>query len=167
MDTAGLSYVDKKRHLEQTRARVWSRCFVSPTISLSIFRVKPPIAAQFSCRVIPNPTCSLIFANCIESYFQLTLCVLSLLLGLQIKTVSPADSMPLDCDSSALMHLSLSRWGFPCPVKHVQLYQKYKGKGVPSPLDFRAKLQRYHDPTIGVSPGARGYHTRCRRNTPP
>jgi hypothetical protein len=27
--------------------------------------------------------------------------------------VSPADSMPLDSDSSALMHLSLSRWGFP------------------------------------------------------
>jgi hypothetical protein len=30
--------------------------------------------------------------------------------------VSPADSMPLDSDSAALMRLSLSRWGFPCPA---------------------------------------------------
>ena len=30
-----------KRHREQTRAWVWSWCFVCPTISLSIFKVKP------------------------------------------------------------------------------------------------------------------------------
>ena len=41
-----------KRHREQTRAWVWSRCFVRPTISLSIFRVKPQIAAQFWCRCV-------------------------------------------------------------------------------------------------------------------
>jgi hypothetical protein len=40
--------------------------------------------------------------------------------------VSPADSMTLDSGSAALMHLSLSRWGFPCPVRHLQIYHKYK-----------------------------------------
>jgi hypothetical protein len=33
--------------------------------------------------------------------------------------VSPTDSMPLDSDSAALMRLSLSRWGFPCPARHL------------------------------------------------
>ena len=41
-----------KRHREQTRAWVWSRCFVRSTISLSIFRVKPQIADQFWCRCV-------------------------------------------------------------------------------------------------------------------
>jgi hypothetical protein len=73
--------------------------------------------------------------------------------------VSPADSMSLDSDSAALMRLSLSRWGFPCPARHLQIYHKYKGQGVPFPLDFQAMLPRYRDPTIGVSLGARGYRT--------
>ena len=67
--------------------------------------------------------------------------------------------MPLDSDSAALMRLSLSRWGFPCPARHLQIYHKYKGQGVPFPPDFRAMLPRYRDPTVGVSLGARGYRT--------
>ena len=59
--------------------------------------------------------------------------------------------MHLDSDSAALMRLSLIRWGFPCPTTYLQIYQKYKGQGVPFPPDFRAML-RYRDPTIGVSP---------------
>ena len=62
--------------------------------------------------------------------------------------------MPLDSDSAALMRLSLSRWGVPCPVSHLQIYQ-----GVPFPPDFRAMLPRYRDPTTGVSLGTRGYRT--------
>jgi hypothetical protein len=62
--------------------------------------------------------------------------------------VSQADSMPLDSDSAALMRLSLNWWGFPCPTRHLQIYHKYKGKGVPFPPDFRAILPRYRDPTI-------------------
>ncbi len=68
--------------------------------------------------------------------------------------VSPADSIPLDSDSAALMRLSLSRWAFPCPVRHLQIYHKYKGQGVPFPPDFRTMLPHYRDPTIGVSLGA-------------
>jgi hypothetical protein len=71
--------------------------------------------------------------------------------------VSPADSMPLDYDSAALMRLSLSMWVFPCPARHLQIYHKYKGHGVPFPPDFRAMLHR--DPTIRVPLGARGYRT--------
>ncbi len=73
--------------------------------------------------------------------------------------MSPADSMPLDSDSAALMRLSLSRWGFPCSARHLQIYHKYKGQGVLFPPDFRVMLPRYRDPTIGVSVGARGYRT--------
>ncbi len=69
--------------------------------------------------------------------------------------VSPADSMSLDSDSAVLMRLSLSRWGFPCPVRHLQIYHKYKGKGGPFPPDFLVMLSRYRDPTTGVSLGAR------------
>ncbi len=50
--------------------------------------------------------------------------------------VSPADSMSLDSDSAELMCLSLNRWGFPYPVRHLQIYHKYKGEGVPFPPDF-------------------------------
>jgi hypothetical protein len=49
-----------------------------------------------------------------------------------------------------------------CPtysVRHLQIYHKYKGQGVPFPPDFRAMLPRYRDPTIGVSLGAREYRT--------
>ena len=67
--------------------------------------------------------------------------------------------LPLDSDSTVLMRLSLSRWGFPCPVRHLQIYHKYKGKGIPFPPDFRVMLPRYRDPTTGVSLGARGYRT--------
>ncbi len=46
--------------------------------------------------------------------------------------------------------------------RHLQIYHKYKGQGVPFPSDFRAMLPLYRDPTIGVSLGARGYRTsRC------
>ncbi len=62
--------------------------------------------------------------------------------------VSPADSIPLDSDSYVLMCLSLSSWGFPCPVRHLQIYHKYKGQGVPFPPDFRAILSHYRDPTV-------------------
>ena len=51
--------------------------------------------------------------------------------------VSPPDPMSLDSDSDVLMFLSLSRWGFPCPVKYLQIYHTYKGQGVPFPPDFR------------------------------
>ncbi len=73
--------------------------------------------------------------------------------------VSPVDSMPLDSDSSVLMCLSLSRWGFPYSARHLQIYHKYKGKVVPFPPDFRTMLPCYRDPTIGVSLGTRGYRT--------
>ncbi len=36
--------------------------------------------------------------------------------------LSPTDSMSLDSDSTVLMCLSLSRWGFPCPDRHLQIY---------------------------------------------
>jgi hypothetical protein len=65
--------------------------------------------------------------------------------------------MPLDSDSAALMHQSHSRWGFPCPARHLQIYYKYKGQGVPFLPDFRA--MRYRDPTTGMSIGARGNRT--------
>ncbi len=51
--------------------------------------------------------------------------------------VSPLDSMSLDSDSDVLMCLSLNRWGFPYPVRYLQIYHKYKGQGVPFPTDFR------------------------------
>jgi hypothetical protein len=41
------------RGIESRRARVWSRCFVSPTISLSIFKVTPPIVASPLVVVVP------------------------------------------------------------------------------------------------------------------
>jgi hypothetical protein len=57
--------------------------------------------------------------------------------------------------------LSLNRWGFPlrCPARHLQIYHKYKGQGVPFPPDFCEMLPRYRYPTTGVSLAARGYHT--------
>ncbi len=73
--------------------------------------------------------------------------------------VSPADSIPIDSDSAVLIRRSLSRWGFPCPARHLQIYHKYKGQGVPFPPDFRSMLPRYRDPTVGMSLGARGYRT--------
>jgi hypothetical protein len=73
--------------------------------------------------------------------------------------VSPADSMHLDSDSAALMRLSLIRWGFPCPARYLQIFQIYKGQGVPFPPDFRSMMPRYRDPTIGVFLGTRGYRT--------
>ena len=45
---------------------MWSRCFVSPTISLSIFRVKPLIAAH-SC-VVVSPIVHLLILQCIEEF---------------------------------------------------------------------------------------------------
>jgi hypothetical protein len=73
--------------------------------------------------------------------------------------VSPVDSIPLDSDSSPLIRLSLRRWDFPSSVRYLQIYQKYKGQGVPFPPDFRSMLSRYRDPTVGVSLGSRGYRT--------
>ena len=51
--------------------------------------------------------------------------------------VSPADSMSLDSDSAVLMLLSLNRWGFPCPVRHLQICHKYRVKVFPFRRIFR------------------------------
>jgi hypothetical protein len=77
--------------------------------------------------------------------------------------VSPADSMTLDSDSVVLIRLSLSRWGFPCPVRYLQIYYKYTGQGVPFPPDFRTMLPRYRDSTVRVSLGYRT--SRCVKDT--
>jgi hypothetical protein len=39
-----------------------------------------------------------------------------------------------------LIHLSLNRWGFLWPVRHLQIYHKYKVQGVPFPPDFRVMM---------------------------
>ena len=39
--------------------------------------------------------------------------------------VSPSDLITLDSDSVVFMRLSLNRWVFPCPVRHLQIYHKY------------------------------------------
>jgi hypothetical protein len=45
-----------------------------------------------------------------------------------LKPVSPDDSMALDSDSTVLMRLSLSRWGFPY-LQGIFKYHKCKGRG--------------------------------------
>ena len=53
---SAILYVDRTSASEQTRARVWSQCFVSPTISFSFFSDKAAVAAHLPrCHFTANP----------------------------------------------------------------------------------------------------------------
>jgi hypothetical protein len=58
--------------------------------------------------------------------------------------VSPADSMPIDSDSAALMSLSVGRCGFPCPARHFQLYPNFPNTRVKVSLSHRTLVRCCH-----------------------